>query len=145
VWRNDGRGVLLDSSEKLEIVADTLLAVAPVAADFDGDGDLDLACVSQDSTVVVRWNEGGNTNRRLLVTLAGPRGPGDGFGARLELHGGSLVQNVEVDEQPVWLGAQRATHLDVVRIAWRDGTVENRFEVDIPPAGTWHFTRSAGR
>ena len=109
----------------------------------DLDGDQDLAGVRADSLVVVMWNTGGNVNRRLLVELVGPRGTRDGSGARLELHVGSLVQSVEVGEQPVWLGLQRETKLGVVRIVWPDGTVENHLDVPVPQRPSLRFTRGA--
>jgi len=143
VWRNDGRGVLLDASEQLDVVGDTLLAIAPVAADLDRDGDQDLGCVRADSVVVVMWNDGGNANRRLRVELVGPRGTRDGSGARLELHVGALVQSVEVREQPVRLGIQHESKLGIVRIVWPDGKVENHLDVPVPADGTLRFTRGA--
>jgi hypothetical protein len=142
-WRNDGLGVLLDVTEKVELAGDTLLAAAPVAADFDGDGDLDLACARSDSTVLVRWNGGGNANRRLLASFSGPRGAREGTGVRLEVHAGAVVQSLEVLEQPAWLGVQRNEKLDLVRIAWPDGTIENRFDVPVPPSGTLVLSKGA--
>jgi hypothetical protein len=145
VWRNDGRGVLLDAGEKLDVVGDSLLAITPVTADLDLDGDLDIGCVRADSLVVVMWNIGGEANRRLLVELAGPRGLRDGIGARLELHVGSLVQSLEIEVQPSWLGIQRESKLAVVRIVWPDGAVENHLDVPVPKDGTLRLERGAPR
>jgi hypothetical protein len=134
-WRHDGRGVLLDATLQLELSGDTLLPVVPVSADFDGDGDVDVACVHADSTVVVKWNRGGNVNRRLLVELAGPQGLRDGRGARLEIHSGGVVRSLEVGEQPVWTGIQAATRLQALRIVWPDGVAQNDLDIDVPPNG----------
>jgi hypothetical protein len=140
-WRNDGRGVLLDTTEMFGIAADTLRCVLPVMADFDHDGDRDLAWVRADSTVVVHWNEGGNANRRILFTLEGASGMRDGAGARLEVHAGDLVQSIEVSAQPVWVGVERHAKLDVVRVVWPDNSIQNWLDLTIPAEGRLRLQR----
>jgi len=88
--------------------------------------------VQADSTIVVKWNRGGNANRRLLVELAGPQGQRDGRGARLEIHSGGIVRSVEVGEQPVWCGIHTATRLAAVRVVWPDGTTQNDLDIEVP-------------
>jgi hypothetical protein len=145
LWRNDGRGVLLDATEVLGIASDTLRCDPPVVADLDRDGDRDLAWVRADSTVIVHWNEGGNANRRVLFTLEGDRGARDGVGARLEVHAGDLVHSIEVDEQPLWFGLQRQGTLDVVRVCWPDGTIQNWLDLRVPPDGRLRMQRGITR
>ena len=140
-WRNDGRGVLLDATEALGIASDTLRCAVPAIADFDRDGDRDLAWVQSDSTLVVHWNEGGNANRRILCTLGGPRGTRDAAGARLEVHAGDLVHGAEITEQPAWCGVQRRARLDVVRIRWADGSVQNWLDLAVPEDGRLRLER----
>jgi hypothetical protein len=133
--------VLLDTTERLGIATDTLRCEAPVVADLDHDGDRDLVWVRADSTVVVHWNEGGNANRRVLFTLEGPSGPRDGVGARLEVHAGDLVHGLEVAEQPVWIGLERLAKLDVVRVRWPDGSIQNWLDVSVPADGRLRLQR----
>jgi hypothetical protein len=140
-WRNDGRGVLLDTTERLGIASDTLRCALPVVADLDHDGDLDLAWVRADSALVVHWNEGGNANRRLLFTLDGASGVREGLGARLEVHAGDLVQGLEVTAQPVWIGVERHAKLDVVRVRWPDGSIQNWLDVTVPADGRVRLQR----
>ena len=64
-------------------------------------------------------------------------------GARLELLVGSLVQSVEVHEQPLWVGIQREPNLAIVRIVWPDGHVENHLDVPVPASGTLRLVRGA--
>jgi hypothetical protein len=140
-WRNDGRGVLFDATQPLDLPGDTLLAVAPAAGDFDGDGDLDLACVTADSSVVVKWNTGGNANRHLLVELAGDHGLRDGNGARFELHASGLAQSFEVLEQPVWVGIRNEKRIAALRVAWPDGMLQSGLEIPIPKDGRLRWSR----
>jgi hypothetical protein len=141
-WRSDGRGVLLDDTLPLELGGDTLMTVVPVAADFDADGDLDLACVGADSTVVVKWNRGGNANRRLLVEVVGQNGRRDGLGARVEIHSRGVVHGFEVLDQPVWSGIHTAERLAAVRIVWPDGTAQDGLDVEIPAHGRVRWART---
>jgi hypothetical protein len=120
---------------------DTLLSVVPVSADFDADGDVDVACVQADSSIVVKWNRGGNANRRLWVELAGPQGQRDGRGARLEIHSGGIVRCVEVGEQPVWTGIHAAQRLAAVRIVWPDGVAQNDLDIAVPQDGRMRWAK----
>jgi hypothetical protein len=131
LWRNDGRGVLLDVTGACDLRDDGGLAAPSVAADLDGDGDTDLAGLRADSTVVVHWNHGGNARRRVLVTLTDARGPQGGVGAWLEVHAGQSVQCTFVRAQPVWVGAGEADRFDAVRVVWPDGHIENHLDVAI--------------
>ncbi len=143
LWRNSGRGVLFAAEDRLESASAPVLTGSVAAADFDLDGDLDLACVRADSVVEVQWNEGGSANGYLEISLAGPRGIQDGVGAWLEVHTGTLVQSSRITTQPVRAGIGMATRLDVVRVTWPDGAVENLIDVRVPADRILRIVRSA--
>jgi hypothetical protein len=143
LWRATGRGVLQGLDDRFETVI--VLSGGVAAADFDLDGDLDLACVRADSVVMVHWNDGGNANGRIQVALVGPHGPHSAVGARVELHAGDLVRVDDARQPVLWMGARHAARFDVVRIAWPDGHVDNWFDVALPTDGRMRFEYRLGR
>jgi len=142
VWRADPSGVFLDATERLALDVRTLRATPPVWSDFDLDGDLDLAVVAPDSLVHVHWNRGESANRIVRATLAGASGPQSGFGARLLVCAGGVVQDVLVGAPPFEIGIGRtAARLDAVHIVWPDGVVETRFDVPLSANGILQLQR----
>jgi hypothetical protein len=134
LWRGTGRGVLQQLEDRFDSAS--VLSGGVAAADFDLDGDLDLACVRPDSVVVVHWNEGGNANRRMQIALAGAPGPRHAaVGALVEIHAGDLVQVAEMRLPVLSLGGRNLERLDVVRVAWPDGRIDNWLDVPLPPDG----------
>ena len=90
---NLGGGRFEKCSEKLgpEFVRPMPSRGAAVA-DFDNDGDLDVAVVNRGGYPQMLRNEGGNENHWLEVLLVGSPSNRDGVGASLRLVAGDLVR-----------------------------------------------------
>jgi hypothetical protein len=58
-------------------------------ADYDGDGDLDIAYTANNGPAVLLRNDGGNANGWIRLRLAGTRANRDAIGARVRLVAGS--------------------------------------------------------
>lgn len=142
VWRNTGRGFFV-ADNSVEAHGVDLLSGPVAVADLDSDGDLDFAGAGADSTVAVYWNDGGNKNRRLQVDLTGGRGLHDGLGAVLEIHAGLRATVTTVHTQPLWVGVAGDTELDVVRVVWPDGGVQNLRNARVPTTGALHIERNS--
>lgn len=130
--RGDGNGKFLPA----EALADTKAPIRKAAADdFDGDGDLDLAWLSQGELSL--WdNDGGNDNHWLVVALqaqqdtneqAAPSGRISPFGngSLLELKAGPRYQAKLVRGPTTHFGLGKATQADVIRILWVNGVPQN--------------------
>jgi hypothetical protein len=110
-------------------------------ADFDGDGDLDLAMVVHGGPLVLARNDGGSARGWLRLVLRSAGGTGKGLrsttfatGARVVLTTAAGSQLREVGGQPsylsheppgeVFFGTGDATALDRVEIRWPSGRVQ---------------------
>jgi len=125
-------------------------------ADYDGDGDLDLAVVIHGGPLLLARNDGGNRNGWLRVVLrssgagaAATRGPAPrtttwATGARVLLTTGGRTQLREVGGQSSYLGQEppgevffgtgEAPRVDRLEVRWPSGRVQ-AFE-DLPSRST---------
>jgi hypothetical protein len=105
--------------EAADVLPSTVKAPLSVeASDLDGDGDLDLLVVSQDSTggrLHLLENEGGNANNWLDVRLAAATG------ALLQLKAGVVSQSRVVSGPVTHFGLGKRPSADILRIVWPNG------------------------
>jgi hypothetical protein len=107
------------------------------SADFDNDGDTDLALVSIDQSVVILRQETPDRGHYVRVRLVGKKSPRDGYGARIEAKIGSLARHYEYQsarsylsacDPRVIIGLGAATQIDALTVHWTSGhtqTVKN--------------------
>ncbi len=110
------------------------------AADYDGDGDTDLAvAINQGELLLLRNDTDRRGHRSLALRLAGP--PAQCFGARIEVWSagrrqlrwwGADVSYLSQHAAELIIGLGTATTADKVVVHWTDGTVTEAANV---PAG----------
>jgi hypothetical protein len=109
------------------------------SSDFDGDGDLDLAAMTLDRSVVLLRNENPAGHSSFTLRLVGTRSPRDGYGAWVEVEAagktqGFLYQSARsylsaVDPRLV-VGLGKAPRADRVQAIWPSGQVQELRDVE---------------
>ena len=100
-------------------------AVALAASDFDADGRTDLAALTADGSVHRLTNTTTTSNTYLRVTLAGVRNPKLPAEAQVEVRAGVRYQKKTYTGTPLVFGLRDATTIDMVRITWPNGLIQN--------------------
>ena len=98
---------------------------AAVAADFDGDGRLDLACVDGTGTLQLLSNRTDTRNRWLSVSLEGTKNLKLAQGAEVELRARSSYQKKVYRGTALLFGLAGHGDVDAVRITWPNGLIQN--------------------
>src|SRR5207244_8677069 len=80
---NDARGHFRDATAESGLAGASAVHRGCGAADFDGDGRLDLAVVVLGARAELWKNESAQDNRWLIVRLTGTKSNRDGIGARV--------------------------------------------------------------
>jgi enediyne biosynthesis protein E4 len=110
------------------------------AADFDNDGDLDLAINNRGDYPELLRNDGGNANHWLEVFLIGTKSNRDGVGATLKLTSEGFVQTkqreggagyMSASDPRVHFGLGQRRSIESLEITWPSGTVEKLTNVPI--------------
>jgi hypothetical protein len=110
-------------------------------ADFDGDGDLDVAVTANNGPAALLRNDGGNRNQWLRVRLVGTKSNRDGIGAKVIVTAGGAKQWAMVktgssycsqSELPLTFGLGAAKGADSIEVAWPSGQVDR---LGAQPAG----------
>ncbi|MFQ5789851.1 MAG: FG-GAP-like repeat-containing protein, partial [Acidobacteriota bacterium] len=101
-----------------------------LAADLDGEGSMDLATVGADR--VVRFFRRTSPARApwIRVKLAGVRTNRQAMGAVVEVRAGSLYQKYLSRGLPLTLYSGDRERVDVVRVTWSNGVIQNALEVE---------------
>lgn len=130
LFRNKGQLQFENVSEAWGF-KDSTFSNGAAVADFDNDGDLDLAINNIDEEAFLYENVTNKKNNHLRIQLAGPEKNPDGIGATVSLYydGGlqqffqqKLVRGYLSSNEPtVHFGVGKKDKLDSVVIIWPDG------------------------
>ena len=109
-------------------------------ADFDNDGDLDIAIsVSGDYPQLLR-NDGGNANNWLEVMLVGTKSNRDGVGAALKLVSEGFTEYqqrkggmsyMSAQDPRIHFGLGKRKSIESLEITWPSGIVDKLTKVPI--------------
>jgi hypothetical protein len=106
--------------------------------DLDNDGDVDVVVNNLDGPLTVLRNDGGNTNRFVVIDLVGQKSNRSGFGARVKVIAGDLVQIDErrsggsyLSQNDVRLhfGLEKRELVDRIEVRWPSGVVDTMTNV----------------
>jgi len=109
-------------------------------ADFDNDGDLDLAICNWGSYPELLRNDGGNANHWLEVMLVGTKSNRDGIGTALKLVSEGFTQYqqakggmsyMSASDARVHFGLGQRMTVQSLEITWPSGTVDKLTNVPI--------------
>ena len=138
--RNRGDGTFDDTAGRVgEAFGRPALGRGAAYADFDGDGDLDLALTALNGPARLLRNDGGNRNNWLRVRLAGTGSNRRGLGAAVRVTSASGAQ-----WRAVRSGSSYASQseLPLTFGLGSDAVVESR-EVTWPSGATQRFAKIA--
>ena len=109
-------------------------------ADYDNDGDLDIAVSNRDEYIQLLRNDGGNANNWLEVMLVGTKSNRDGVGAALKLVSEGFTQYTQrkggmsymsAHDPRVHFGLGQRKTIESFEITWPSGTVDKLSNVSI--------------
>src|SRR4029077_15256940 len=102
-------------------------------ADFDNDGDIDLAINNRGDYPMLLRNDGGNANHWLEVLLIGTRSNRDGIGASLKLTSEGFVHveqakggmsYMSASDPRIFFGLGKRAKIESLEITWPSGQVD---------------------
>lgn len=125
LWRNEGHGILTDVTVRAGLDAQWTQPRAPLVADLDQDGDLDMACVGPDHNVHLLWSRNEGQNRRVVFEWGSIEQAHRAYGARIDAYAGRRVLQTRAAQGVVSLGIGTLEDIDVLRLRWSDGSVQN--------------------
>jgi enediyne biosynthesis protein E4 len=141
MFRNLGKG-------QFEKVSDSLGPdfVRPIAgrgiatADYDNDGDIDIAINNRGDYPELLRNDGGNANHWLEVLLIGTKSNRDGIGASLKLTSEGFVHveqskggmgYMSASDPRIFFGLGKRAKIESLEITWPSGQVDKLTNVPI--------------
>jgi hypothetical protein len=109
-------------------------------ADFDNDGDIDIAVNNRGDYPELLRNDGGNANHWLEVLLIGTRSNRDGIGSVLKLTSEGFVHveqskggmsYMSASDPRIHFGLGKRTKIESLEITWPSGRVDRLSNVPI--------------
>jgi len=107
-------------------------------ADFDNDGDIDIATNNRGDYPSLLRNDGGNANHWLEVLLIGTKSNRDGVGTSLKLTSGDFVRieqakggmsYMSANDPRIHFGLAKRAKVDSLEITWPSGQVDHLKDV----------------
>jgi hypothetical protein len=141
MFRNLGKGKFEKVSEQLgPDFLKPIVGRGLAVADYDNDGDADLAISVSGSYPKLLRNDGGNANNWLEIMLVGTKSNRDGVGAALKLVSEGFTQYgqrkggmsyMSASDPRVHFGLGRRVSIDSLEIIWPSGKVDELTHVPI--------------
>ena len=141
MFRNTGKGHFEKTSDALGPDFTRPVAGRGLAtADFDNDGDIDIAVNVRGDVPELLRNDGGNANHWLEVLLIGTKSNRDGIGSVLKLTSEDFVQvkqseggssYMSASDQRIHFGLGKRTRIKSLVITWPSGQVDTLTNVPI--------------
>ena len=140
LFHNGDSGFTLANYELGPDFNQPLVARGAAYADYDGDGDLDIAVTTNNGPAKLLRNDGGNANNHLRVRLVGAQSNHDGFGAKISvqspigrqsrtLRSGSSY--LSQSEAVVTFGLGSDLQVDVLEIEWPSGATQTLRDIQV--------------
>jgi hypothetical protein len=141
MFRNLGKGQFEKVSESLGPDFIRPIAGRGIAtADYDNDGDIDIAINNRGDYPELLCNDGGNANHWLEVLLIGTKSNRDGIGASLKLTAEGFVHveqskggmgYMSASDPRILFGLGKRSKIESLEITWPSGKVDSLKNVPI--------------
>jgi len=147
-WRDLEKGFFEIGSLACDALRQPFVGRGGAAADFNGDGLVDLAIVRHGDGPLLLRNTTDNNNHWVRIVLSQSNGNTRALGARIELEAGGVIYTSQVgtgasylsqDETTVHIGLGDAEKIESLVIHWPDGSEEQK--IDLPVDRTLRFTK----
>jgi enediyne biosynthesis protein E4 len=141
MFRNLGKGQFAKVSDSLgPDFMKPIVGRGLATADFDNDGDLDIAINIRGDYPELLRNDGGNANHFLEVLLIGTKSNRDGIGASLKLTSEGIVHveqakggmsYMSANDPRIFFGLGKRTKIESLEIIWPSGQIERLTKVPV--------------
>jgi tetratricopeptide (TPR) repeat protein len=98
--------------------------------DFNADGAVDLLLVSDSGELLMIENRSKKIGRAVSLHLKGTRSAKSGDLTQVEIYKAGKYVFYESQEKILNIGIGQEDYVEIVRISWPNGFVENKFKVD---------------